>query len=87
MKKDTYKTNVVFRIFPDKQILALFPYEINPYNGFVNSYMHIGQHSEADYKGCVKITKPANEKEYVNLFNELENIGYNLNVIKRRNAK
>ena len=83
----TEKTKAIFRKFKDGDILALFPYEINKFNGFVNSYMHLGQHSEADYSGCIQITKPATKEEYQDLFEELESIGYNLNVIKKRMRK
>ena len=83
MKTPTEKTKVVFRKFKDGEILALFPYEPDTAN-FCTSYMHIGQHSGADYSGCIKRTKPANEAEYNALKEELTSIGYNLTVIKRR---
>ena len=88
MEKDNFKTDVVFRLWPDGQILALFPYDKNPFNGFCNSYMHLGQHSEADYVGCIKATKPAKDyQQYASLKHELESIGYNLHVIKRRKSR
>ena len=87
MKKDKFKTEVIFRKFSDGDILALFPYDVVPINNFCNSYMHLGQHSEADYLGCIKDTKPASKKEYQSLFKELESIGYNLKVIKKRIKK
>lgn len=84
MKKDDFKTDVIFRKYSNGNILALFPYDINPFNYFVGSYMHMGQHSSADYLGCIKSTKPATREEYQNLFEELISIGYILNVIKKR---
>lgn len=87
MKKDNFKTYVIFRKFPDGGILALFPYDTNSWNRFCGSYMHIGQHSEADYIGCIKSTKPATGEEYQPLFDKLESIGYNLHIIKRRQKK
>jgi hypothetical protein len=90
MKKDVKKTDVIFRKFPeDNQILALFPYDLfGSYRGIdCISYMHIGQHGPAEYSACLTNTIPAKEMEYKPLFEELESMGYNLNVIKRRNYK
>ena len=84
MKKDTHTTEVVFRMFND-EVIALFPYSIYNHTGTIDSYMHIGQHSESDYNHCIKATKPATKKEYIELKKELSSIGYNLKVIKRRN--
>ena len=86
MIKDTDKTKVVFRKYKDGSILALFPHERWDLTNFVSSYMHMGQHGGADYNGCIKDTKPAIQIEYKDLFNELEGIGYNLKVIKRRGS-
>ena len=89
MKQDEFKTDVIFRRWPDTDfnlIIALFPYEIdNIEKGFVSSYEHLGQHSGADYDGVIRGTVPAKENEYHALKSELESIGYNLNIVKRRN--
>ena len=85
-------TQVVFRKFKDvnKDVIALFPEDI--YDGvggdFVRtklcmSYMHLGQHSSADYHYVVSDSVPAKPEEYNELKKELEQIGYSLNVIKR----
>ena len=77
-------TRVVFRRYSDGQIIALFP-DV-PWSGRwgeVASYMHIGQHGAADYSHVVTTTKPASEKEYTGLLNELRRVGYNhIKVIK-----
>ena len=91
MKKDNYKTDVIFRreytgMFKD-DIIAVFPYVINDFKGGVLSYMHVGQHSGMDYDCVINGTKPAKENEYQALKSELESIGYNLNIVKRRNYK
>lgn len=91
MKKDDFKTVVIFRKFKNgkKEIIALFPYEIYK-SGITNdclSYMHIGQHSDASYSQCMKITVPAKKEEYQSLFQELESIGYDLEIKQRRNYK
>ena len=75
-------TPTIFRRWPDGKILALFP--MDDENGYCSSYMHVGQHSEADYWMCVSATKPATPAEYADLKAELESIGYNVKVCKRR---
>lgn len=79
---DTNKTIVIFRKFKgSNDIIALFPAE--PYNDYSNScesYMHVGQHSAADYSHCLDITKPASPVEYRALHKELRGIGYNLSI-------
>lgn len=88
MKTDTYITEVIFRRFPkDNQIIALFPYDIYNSRGGITSYMHVGQHGEAEYSACIKKAKPAKEQEYKDLKEELESLGYNLKVINKRTYK
>lgn len=78
------KTSVVFRKFNkfSNDIIALFPYD---YEGdyMCSSYMHLGQHSRADYHYCIAISQPATYDEYHDLKRELESIGYDLKVIKK----
>jgi len=88
MKKDKHITEVVFRNWQSDDfnlIIALFPYEVNRTNNFCLSYEHVGQHSDADYIGVIGGTVPAKEKDYKPLKSELESLGYNLKVIKKRN--
>jgi hypothetical protein len=85
------KTLVIFRKFKDDgSIIALFPEEIADHKGNCMSYMHVGQHSAADYNGLMTITVPANPVEHRALRQELENIGYRLNVklrcVRKRSA-
>ena len=85
MKKDDFKTDVIFRIEKDKSILAVFPYDISDEKGNCTCYAHLGQHSGMSWL-YLRDTKPAKDKkEYTDLFRELTSIGYNLNVIKKRN--
>ena len=86
MIQDTYKTKVVFRKFPDGQVIALFYEEewSNPYD--FASYMHVGQHGSADI-GIVYDTELATTDEYADLKEELESIGYNLDVRQRIQRK
>ena len=75
-------TKVIFRRFASGEILALFPDHDEGEVGMCSSYMHVGQHSMADFMGCVSTTEPAKPREYKSLKVELESIGYNL-LIKR----
>ena len=77
--------DVMFRKFQG-EILAIFPH-IKYNNYFVLCYAHFGQHSGADYNGVVYDSRPATEKEYQDLKKELENIGYSLKIVHRRNLK
>lgn len=88
MEKDTYKTDVIFRVDTTKDfkgtVFALFPHEVER-NGLVTSYQHVGQHSSADYYGCIITSRLATENEAKDLKKELEQLGYNLNVVKKQN--
>jgi len=85
MLKDTEVTKVIFRKFKDGQVIALFPY-VESSRGYCSSYMHVGQHSDADYIHVVKMTKLATADEYADLKNELENsVGYNLELDSKIN--
>ena len=82
--KDDFKTKVVFRKYRDNgDILALFP-DVPFSSGCIMSYEHTGQHGGAHYGHCIARTKPATEKEYEALRAELESIGYDLEIKKRR---
>jgi len=79
------KSVVIFRKFKsDGSIIALFPYEIDNRIGHCNSYMHIGQHSGADYDGLIECTVLATPEEYSDLSRELSVIGYSFEIAKKR---
>lgn len=80
-------TKVVFRKFKQGgDIIALFPEQTSRL--MVGSYMHVGQHSNADYNGVIAATTPATESEYVDLLAELKSIGYDdLRILKRGKPK
>ena len=84
MKKDKFKTDVIFRNFKG-EIIALFPYLISNYNGDVTCYAHMGQHSSADYLHIISNSKPINNPKNLDLYKELSSIGYNLKVVKKQN--
>jgi len=88
MKKDKFKTDVIFLIEKPEgnlkcDIFAFFP---NEYHNKILEpemfvcYAHIGQHSSChiDYANKCKKAKP---KQYSDLKYELESIGYNLNIV------
>ena len=92
-EKDIHTTEVVFRVnksgdFKDV-VFALFPYLFeSAFNSeLVVSYQHIGQHSTADYTHCINVSRPATEEEYRDLKQELEDIGYNLVIVSKRNRQ
>ena len=83
MAKQTDKTKVIFRIFRDGEVIALFP-EIEENAGCILSYMHIGQHGAAS-RDIVTDTKLATVEQYAPLYKELQSIGYHLQIRKRIN--
>ena len=86
MRRDNFKTEMIFRKEKNGDILAVFPYE--PYNDTHNvmaCYVHVGQHGGCHFDYALKETKPAKPEEYADLYKELESLGYNIKVVKRRN--
>ncbi len=78
------KVKVVFRKDRDGTVFALFPYEAADDQGHCTCFQHVGQHSAADYAGCIATSVPATTKEYAPLKRELEGRGYEVTVIRRR---
>jgi len=69
-------TPVIFRKFPEGDIIAMFPTFPGDYNqNTCCSYIRIGGYSSATID-LIYATKPAIEQEYKNLLEELVNIGY-----------
>jgi len=90
MEKDTHKTKVLFLLEPkqDDQPRDIFAYFPEIYHNKMNNskmltcYAHIGQHS-ACHQDYANECKPATPEQYKDLFNELEGIGYNLEVLNK----
>lgn len=83
-------TPVIFRVWlaNSPNVLALFPdIPWNRQGTLCTSYESCGQHGGADYEGCMTKTRPAKPREYVDLLEELESIGYRLIVKSRRYRK
>ena len=66
------KVKVIFRKNKNNDVIAFFP-EARVNYGNIMSYMHIGQHSEANYQFYTE-TKKADESEYNSLLDELKSI-------------
>lgn len=86
--KDTYKTKVNFYITKNQytrknEVMAVFTESAKDCNfGHIMSYNHCGQHSECSF-AYIETLKLATEKQYKDLYNELENIvDYDLEVLK-----
>jgi hypothetical protein len=74
------KTNIDVKFVFTKEFNEVTAVFINKYTEFLDCYSHIGQHSLCS-KDWVFNQKPATKKQYQNLLNELQNIGYNVNVL------
>lgn len=89
MQKDTHTTDVIFRVDTTKDfkgvVFAIFPHEVCDNKGNVTTYQHVGQHSSGCYQTMVKKSRLATESESKDLLAELESIGYNVKVVKKRN--
>lgn len=75
------KLKVIFRKI-DSEIIAFFP-EIAVRSGYIMSYMHIGQHSEASI-GFYYETKIATAEEYTPLLEELKGVYNDCELIVRQ---
>ena len=78
---------VIFRMDPlskGGECFALFP-ELEGSRDHCIAFQHLGQHSSADYDGCIRRSRPATPEEYAGLKDELESPPYNykLQVIQR----
>lgn len=88
MTQDTDTADVIFRIFPEGDVIALFPGIAGDNNARETcmSYMHIGQHGSASVY-LASDTKPATPAQYAPLARELEGLGYKLRPVARFTPK
>jgi hypothetical protein len=73
---DQIKVKVIFRKFPEGDVIALFPEE-DQGRGLIGSYMTVGQHSDAS-KSLITELEPASKEEAAKLADELKRIGYDV---------
>jgi hypothetical protein len=73
---DQIKVKVIFRKFPEGDVIALFPEE-DQGRGLIGSYMTVGQHSDAS-KSLITELEPASKEESAKLADELKRIGYDV---------
>jgi hypothetical protein len=79
------KTVTVFRTDREGVVFALFPLDPATSDGrYCECYQHGGQHSAADYVGCIATSRPAHPSEYAPLLRELIGAGYTPDVRTRR---
>lgn len=75
---------VIFRVYPDEEVIALFPLiAVDTLGGNCQSYMRVGQHGAANPQVVINQTKLATPNQYKDLYKELEKIGYKLKIVKR----
>lgn len=79
-------TAVIFRKFPQGEVIALFPYIPGDTTGILcESFMHVGQHCPAD-PHLTRATEPATQEEAWDLICELTSAPYNyppIRILKR----
>lgn len=79
MTQEKEHTRVIFRIDTGgeskDEVTAWFP-DGDANLGYMPYYAHIGQHGEGDYVRYLDYSRPATPSEYMDLYTELKNIGY-----------
>ena len=79
----TTGTPVIFRRYPDGDIIAFLPTIPADPQGNCLAYQHIGQHGAADPAHVIAHTRPATPDEYRDLMAELTGIGYVVRPVTR----
>lgn len=74
------KVDVVFRKFPEGDVIALFP-NIPEGEGEILSYQHLGQHGRASV-ALLRELLPATDDERAPLLRELVSLGYAPRVVR-----
>lgn len=75
---------VVLRKGPEDDLFALFPeLPANSNGSLCTCYSLVGQHSSADYFGCIENSGPATGDDAEKILRELSQVGYFVKVVKR----
>lgn len=78
---------VVFRVYDDGEVIALFP-ELSDKDGNTKGYSHKAAWFFVEYRKLMRVTRPAKQKEYIDLFHEIRGKGFaGLMVYKRARIK
>lgn len=83
---ENQKEKVIYRVYRsgNKEVIALFPqYAVDTTGYNCQSYMHVGQHGDATPNIVISQTRLAKFNEYKDLHTELQQIGYNLRIVKK----
>ena len=75
----TEQIKVYFRVFDEGDVIALWEDEGGEW---MQSYQHIGQHSEAS-RELISELRPATKEEKADLILELNSIGYTVNDLEQ----
>jgi hypothetical protein len=81
------ETATVFRMFPEGDVVALFPTIPADLSGHCSSYQRIGQHGAADYHHVLGRTRLARPEEYLSPMAELTRIGYAVRTVRRASRR
>ena len=65
------------------QLIAIFP-DLTGWNGQCSTYCHIGQHCDSHPRLVVDVTRPVTIEQATPLIKELHQLGYTLDIRKRR---
>jgi len=74
------KLKVIYRKFPEGDVIALFPEVPGDSWATCNSYQHIGQHGSASL-GVIYDTKLATPEEYKDLHEEITQIYFEYEIV------
>ena len=82
MTKDTLKTRVHFKQFPEDDTIAIFPELKGSQPWYCSSYQHIGQHGDC-HIDLLDELPDATPEQYQSLKDELEGetYGYDLEIV------
>ena len=82
-KNDIEVVPVIFRVWTDEKIGALFPTISAGVNPLYCAAYYAGRHSSANYLHCIRQTRSATEAEYADLYREIAKPGYHMRVVQR----
>ena len=78
---------VVFRAYDDGEVVALF-FEQTDADGQTRGFSHASRWFFTEYRRIMRMTRPAAQKEYIALFNELQGEGFSrIQIFKRARIK